>query len=160
VTNVCEACGAQFDSVRPSRACSGTCRVRLWRAENTDRYQAQNEANRGQSLAYYHANAAAQRARNAAYKRRERGRCSERERLRKADIPPDSPRVLERVDREIVYAMHGGCCGICKQYVAPDEFVVDHRIPLSRGGLHGYINCQPAHTGCNQRKYNKLPAQL
>lgn len=58
---------------------------------------------------------------------------------------------IENVDPEIVYDMHGGMCGICEEFIQ-DDFHVDHRIPLSKGGLHGYINCQPAHPICNLRK--------
>ena len=59
---------------------------------------------------------------------------------------------LEDVDPRIVYQMHGGMCGICKEFVSEDEFEVDHVIPLAKGGLHGYINVQPAHPICNRRK--------
>jgi 5-methylcytosine-specific restriction endonuclease McrA len=47
--------------------------------------------------------------------------------------------------------MHGGMCGICKQFIE-GKFHVDHVIPLSKGGMHGYVNVQPAHPVCNQRK--------
>lgn len=96
------------------------------------------------------------RAANAVYKQRERARCTERERLRKAQVCPGHPQFVERVDRDAVYVMHGGCCGICREFVAADEFEVDHRVPLSRGGAHGYVNVQPAHPDCNRRKYNRI----
>lgn len=111
---------------------------------------------RCRALRNFYRDPAAYRAANAAYKLRARGRCSERQRLREAGIRPGSSQFIESVDRSVVYAMHGGCCGICKQYVESDGFVVDHRIPLSRGGTHGYVNVQPAHAPCNNRKYNKL----
>lgn len=99
--------------------------------------------------------AAAERDRNARYKRANRARCSERERLRKAGIRnPDHPQFIEPVDRRVVYEMHGGCCGICHEFI-DGEFHVDHVVPLSHGGKHGYINVQPAHPICNQRKYDK-----
>lgn len=99
--------------------------------------------------------AAAERARNAAYKRANRARCSERERLRKAGIrDAGHPQFIEPVDRDVVYKMHGGRCGICHEFVG-GEFQVDHVVPLSRGGQHGYVNVQPAHPICNQRKYTK-----
>lgn len=100
--------------------------------------------------------AVAQRARanNARYKKANRARCSERERLRKAGIRDENhPQFIERVDRDIVYKMHGGCCGICHEFIGGD-FHVDHVVPLSKGGKHGYVNVQPAHPLCNNRKYN------
>lgn len=61
---------------------------------------------------------------------------------------------IENVDPAIVYEMHGGRCGICKQFIEGD-FHVDHVIPLSKGGMHGYINVQPAHPVCNISKGNR-----
>jgi 5-methylcytosine-specific restriction endonuclease McrA len=58
---------------------------------------------------------------------------------------------IENVDPEIVYEMHGGMCGICKKFIDGD-FHVDHVIPLVKGGMHGYVNVQPAHPSCNLRK--------
>lgn len=156
MTNVCESCGRTFESVRARRACSAVCRVNLWRADHPDRARAQGRRRHRRRYGTDTAYTAAQKAHNAAYKRRERARCTERERLRKAKIRPGHPQFVEPVDREVVYTMHGGCCGICKQFVAADDFEVDHRVPLSRGGLHGYVNTQPAHPSCNRRKYNRL----
>ena len=65
---------------------------------------------------------------------------------------------IEDVDPQVVYEMHGGMCGICKGFIdlKIEGFHVDHRIPLSKGGMHGYINVQPAHAHCNIRKSDKL----
>jgi 5-methylcytosine-specific restriction endonuclease McrA len=59
---------------------------------------------------------------------------------------------IEDVDPDVVYQMYGGMCGICKDFVAEDDFHVDHVIPLAKGGMHGYINVQPAHPLCNFQK--------
>lgn len=59
---------------------------------------------------------------------------------------------LEDVDPMVVFTMHGGRCGICGQFVSAEDFEVDHLIPIARGGLHGYVNVQPAHGACNKRK--------
>lgn len=58
---------------------------------------------------------------------------------------------IEDIDPQIVYTMHGGMCGICKQFIE-GEFHVDHVTSLSKGGMHGYINVQPAHPKCNLSK--------
>lgn len=63
---------------------------------------------------------------------------------------------IEDVDPQIVYEMHGGMCGICKDFVAKDEFEVDHVMPIARGGKHGYINVQPAHRFCNRSKKDRV----
>lgn len=61
---------------------------------------------------------------------------------------------VEKVDRNILYEMYGGMCGICKQFI-DGEFHVDHIRPLALGGQHGYVNCQPAHASCNLKKKRK-----
>lgn len=63
---------------------------------------------------------------------------------------------IEHVDAEVVYAMHGGRCGICGGFIQGD-FHVDHVTALARGGKHGYINVQPAHPRCNLRKGAGFP---
>lgn len=62
---------------------------------------------------------------------------------------------VEEVDPRGVFEMHGGMCGICHEFIVGD-FHVDHVIPLSKGGLHGYINVQPAHPLCNYRKGDRV----
>ena len=58
---------------------------------------------------------------------------------------------VENVVPTAVYQMHGGMCGICKEFIVGD-FHVDHIKPLSKGGLHCYANMQPAHPACNLSK--------
>lgn len=62
---------------------------------------------------------------------------------------------IEAVDPQTVFEMHGGMCGICGEFISGD-FHVDHIVPLSKGGMHGYINCQPAHPVCNLRKGSRV----
>lgn len=63
---------------------------------------------------------------------------------------------IEKVDPAVVYEMHGGMCGICEDFVPRDDFHVDHIIPLAKGGMHGYVNVQPAHPFCNLSKGAKV----
>lgn len=65
---------------------------------------------------------------------------------------------VEHVDRVVVWDAYEGCCGICRNPVGLDEMELDHIVPLSRGGLHQYANCQPSHMVCNRRKHNRLEA--
>lgn len=97
-------------------------------------------------------NAAKYRESRAASMRRnpqQRRRAEQNRRARKLD------QFVESVDAQILYEMHGGMCGICKEFIG-GEFHVDHIIPLSKGGLHGYVNTQPAHPSCNLRKGNRV----
>ncbi|MEV0267709.1 HNH endonuclease signature motif containing protein [Hamadaea sp. NPDC050747] len=54
-------------------------------------------------------------------------------------------------------------CGICGgaidyslPYMDPGEYVVDHIIPLSRGGEDTIENKQPAHRRCNRTKSDRV----
>lgn len=58
---------------------------------------------------------------------------------------------IEHVDPRVVYEMHGGRCGLCEQFIE-GAFDVDHVVPLAQGGVHGYVNVQPAHVSCNRSK--------
>lgn len=58
-------------------------------------------------------------------------------------------------------------CALCHQdidytlpHLDPGEFVVDHIIPLARGGANELANCQPAHRACNEAKGDKLPEEM
>jgi 5-methylcytosine-specific restriction endonuclease McrA len=55
-------------------------------------------------------------------------------------------------------------CGICElpidytlPYLDPMSYVVDHIVPLAKGGLDELANKQAAHRTCNQTKAAKLP---
>lgn len=158
----CEACGKDFtisgkNGHTSSRACSRVCRVKLWRQENPERHRRSDLARKRQGFAENKPWAVNQRESNRLYKKANRARCNERERLRKAGLRKD--RFVESVDPDKLFDMHGGICGICKQ-VIEGEFEVDHVKPLSKDGEHSYANTQPAHPLCNRRKHNKEEAEL
>jgi 5-methylcytosine-specific restriction endonuclease McrA len=55
-------------------------------------------------------------------------------------------------------------CGICHQpidytlpHMDPLSFVVDHIVPLNRGGEYTRDNKQAAHRSCNRTKSDSLP---
>lgn len=126
-----------------------------YRGSRMDEYRAYQaeyrRVNKDKKLAYLREyrqrNRDALRAREASAQGRMKRR--EREQVRKAR---KLGQLIERVDPRIVYQMHGGRCGICSEFVGEDSFHVDHVIPLSKGGPHGYINVQPAHPTCNIAK--------
>jgi len=67
-------------------------------------------------------------------------------RARKADA------FIEAIDRQIVFARDAGTCGICQTAVAPEGWHLDHKQPLSKGGMHSYDNVQVSHPSCNLQK--------
>ena len=114
---------------------------RQWAADNPEKVAEKQRRWRAKNPEYHHL----WRQRN-----RERVRASKRK-TQMTRRARQLGQFIEDVDPQTVYTMHGGMCGICKQFIE-GEFHVDHVIPLSKGGLHGYINVQPAHPVCNMRK--------
>ncbi|MBE9509114.1 MAG: HNH endonuclease [Chloroflexi bacterium] len=65
-----------------------------------------------------------------------------------------------------VYGRDGGVCQICGQPVHADiknpdplSGCIDHKIPISRGGLHSMTNVQLAHLRCNSKKWSRTPEE-
>ena len=55
-------------------------------------------------------------------------------------------------------------CGICElpidwslRWPDPMSYVVDHIIPLNKGGLDVLENKQASHASCNRTKWDRLP---
>jgi len=69
-------------------------------------------------------------------------------------------------DRAIIKARRGNCmiCGEVINYLLkwPDKrcFVVDHIIPLHKGGRDDITNKQAAHAACNSKKRARLVAPI
>ncbi len=58
-------------------------------------------------------------------------------------------------------------CAICGKPIDytlrwpnPGSFVVDHIIPIAKGGAHTFENTQPAHADCNSKKRARLIAPI
>jgi len=66
---------------------------------------------------------------------------------------------VEGVSFEEIYERDKGICQICGrpvdinlQYIDKYSPTIDHKVPLSKGGLHEKTNCQLAHRYCNSLK--------
>jgi 5-methylcytosine-specific restriction endonuclease McrA len=77
----------------------------------------------------------------------QRGRVARQYRAYVEDVHPLV--VLERDD---------GVCGICGEDVDPQNYHVDHIVPLAKGGEHSYRNTQAAHPACNMKKWANVNA--
>lgn len=60
------------------------------------------------------------------------------------------------IDPLVVLEMDDGVCGLCHEDVDPNQFDVDHIVPLARGGEHTYGNVQATHPRCNRSKRNTV----
>ena len=74
---------------------------------------------------------------------------------------------VERIDSRMVFKRDNWTCGICGEKIDrrtkfphPRCAVLDHIIPLARGGTHTWNNVQCAHNECNGRKSDKQIGQL
>ena len=62
----------------------------------------------------------------------------------------------ERFTRIEIWERDRGICHICGKYCDPNEWHLDHLIPLSRGGSHTRENVAVSHPRCNRIKGNRL----
>ena len=61
-------------------------------------------------------------------------------------------RMFSEPERMAVYNRSKGRCGICGKFVPYDEAVIDHIVPLAKGGTNAMENLQCAHSWCNYVK--------
>jgi len=67
---------------------------------------------------------------------------------------------IEDVDRQVVWQRDKGLCGICTLAVDPDDWDLEHIIPLSGNGEHSYANTRVSHPICNGWKGTRLDSEL
>jgi len=150
----------------------GTEATRLWRLANPERHKANNlrweaanrEKRQQMSREYQLAHpkevnessrkwkeANSEKCRATAAKWRKEN--SERRRLAQSKRRAQKRNsFVEDVHPLVVLELDDGICGICNEDVDPFDFHVDHVIPLSLGGEHGYANVQVSHPKCNLSK--------
>jgi HNH endonuclease len=67
--------------------------------------------------------------------------------------------VVEKIDLSLIWERDEGCCYLCGLPVDCDNWHLDHKTPISKGGSHTYDNVAVTHPPCNQRKYNRTEAE-
>lgn len=165
----CKYCGNNLDLTEfPKKGgyrCRKCCYLQLkeWRSKNRDyinssnrrSYQRNKERRTSTQRKLYWNNRDAKLAQKLAYKQTPKGKeVKYKSKLKRRALEYDA--YLEPVARSIVFTRDLGICHICKLEVDPNDWHVDHIIPLVRGGKHGYDNVAVAHPGCNLRKHTKI----
>ena len=64
------------------------------------------------------------------------------------------------VSRQEIFERDGGKCHICKGFVDPKDWHLEHLVPISKGGTHEPNNVSVSHPKCNQMKGYTGTAQL
>jgi 5-methylcytosine-specific restriction endonuclease McrA len=67
--------------------------------------------------------------------------------------------IAEHISLDVIFIRDHQICSLCHTRVKRKEASVDHIIPLSKGGMHSYVNCALAHKRCNSSKNNRLVLQ-
>lgn len=67
--------------------------------------------------------------------------------------------VIEPVNRERVMVRDNATCYMCGRKPGRSFLVLDHVIPLARGGAHSEENLKVACKPCNLRKGDRLPKE-
>jgi len=81
------------------------------------------------------------------------------EMVRRNTTQQDRHRARHRATRSAC-AICGEAIDYTLQWPDPRSFVVDHIIPIAKGGAHTFDNTQPAHADCNSKKRARLVAPI
>jgi 5-methylcytosine-specific restriction endonuclease McrA len=121
--------------------------LRLWKKRNPDRMRVyeQNRGDRSEWWKKYHS--------TPEYRARERERCHRR-RARQSRASGSHT----VADVQLIYKQQNGLCWWCGKPVG-DDYHIDHRIPLVRGGSNAPENLCISCPSCNMSKGSKMPGE-
>lgn len=138
-------------------------RTQRWIAANRDAREAKRRAylasHRRERLAAYRRYNEIHRAERLAYDRSRppemKAEAQARRRARKQQAP-----VVEWIWRSRIIERDGSRCYLCGDILTAREIVLEHVVPLKRGGHHTHDNLRVACVLCNARKGSKLLSEL
>ena len=70
------------------------------------------------------------------------------------------PKVRNVPSNRMVYLRNNGRCAICGKRVDLNKCNLDHRIPISKGGIDAVENLDCIHVKCNYIKADLMPDEL
>ena len=74
-------------------------------------------------------------------------------------IPSRAWRQQPALTNHKLFVRDRGVCAYCGHRFHFDDLTREHIVPVSRGGLDGWMNCITACRACNGRKGNRLPEE-
>lgn len=121
-------------------------------------YYAQNRRKiRARGKRYYRANRDEILQGHREYHANNRPQWAERAARRRAQLRGS---LFEKIDRDAVYVRDGGRCHLCGKMRRPDDWHMDHIVPIAGGGEHRYRNVAVACPRCNREKGHTGPGQM
>lgn len=160
----CPVCQGGMEGMRPhavycSRRCKGKASSRRavldGRAKIKDhaRYERESKRRREQAKANYWKDPELARAQSAAWRKANpEARRIQGQRRRARKLGADVSHISERDWKRMLARADGICCYCSK----PGKLVMDHIIPLARGGRHSIGNVAPVCVPCNSSKSARL----
>lgn len=140
-------------------------RSREWKAAHPETVA---ERNRVYKQRYNEENSEEIAERNRNYRRANRQRLIEYDRQRRRADPVKYAEyrrarrarlkgvISEPYTRDQVWALTHGVCWLCNTPITTDEWHIEHRLPLSKGGSDTLANLAPAHPECNGWKKDRV----
>jgi 5-methylcytosine-specific restriction endonuclease McrA len=74
-------------------------------------------------------------------------------------VPSRAWRAVPALSNPKLFARDRQVCAYCGGHFRFDELTREHIVPVSRGGVDGWMNCITACRACNGRKGNRLPEE-
>lgn len=128
------------------------------RANSHKMYYKHREDRRRRSKEYYCANRDTALTKAAEWRRANPERLCDYSRARHAR-KVNAPEV-ENIRRADIWDRDGGICYLCETPCDPNNWHLEHLIPLSRGGPHTASNVAVSHPECNRAKGTRTPDEL
>lgn len=132
--------------LNPARVQADKDRSKAWREANPDKV-------RQQQIEWEAANPDKVKAKQQRYRANNPQKILDRNAARRATKMQVT---VEEVDRTVVFQRDNGVCHLCGHLVDPDNWHLEHIIPLIRGGEHSYANTAVSHPDCNLKKGDKI----
>jgi len=144
---------------------SSNRRRKLWRKEHPDevkrqdhdRYQRNSEKQRRWSRIWYRTHPEMVKRQREKWYANHQDECRDRNARRRAEKKAVTVEVFTRAE---IFERDKGRCHLCGRKVKPNNWHLDHLLPLSKDGKHSKDNVAVSCSQCNLKKHNMGQSQL